>query len=443
MAIDAQNLQQLVEAPSERLDVEMKGWLDLTNNGQRGTLAKALIALANHGGGVAIIGFDTDGNPAQNRPENLAPYTQDAVNDVLDRFADPGFHCTVQLVKREADGLEYPVILVPGGHKVPVRSKRGSPGNEIQADRYYIRRPGPASEMPQGGHEWDELIRRCVRNNTDEIASLVRDVLEGRAPKADAPPGAAARLAQWETDSVARWMELVNQFPADSHVRMPSGHYRVAAVVEGVNLDVPRLREVMNRAEQHLTGWPPWWWPTREGIAPYVSGNTIECHIAEQAVHADAAHSDFWRVSTTGELFLIRGYTEDSLEQERRPVTPGTVFDLTLPIWRIGECLLFIQRFAMEADAEDSTVLVRCEWTGLQGRTLTALSGRRWLFDDHTSHSDGYTAMITIPVERISAALPEIVRDLVNPLYALFDFFQPPAAMYAEELGRMQRRELQ
>ena len=71
MAIDAQNLQQLVEAPSERLDVDLKGWLDLSDNGHRGTLAKALIALANHGGGVTIIGFDTVGDPAENRPDNL------------------------------------------------------------------------------------------------------------------------------------------------------------------------------------------------------------------------------------------------------------------------------------------------------------------------------------------------------------------------------------
>ena len=98
MAIDAQNLQQLVEAPSERLNVELKGWLDLADNGQRGTLAKGIIALANHGGGVLIIGFDTDGDPAENRPEEFGSYSQDAVNDVVDRFADPGFHCTVQMV---------------------------------------------------------------------------------------------------------------------------------------------------------------------------------------------------------------------------------------------------------------------------------------------------------------------------------------------------------
>ena len=296
--------------------------------------------------------------------------------------------------------------------------------------------------MPQNGQEWDDLIRRCVRNNTDEIASLVRDVLEGRAPKAEAPPETIDRLAQWDNESMARWVQLIGELPADSYVRMPRGHYRISAILEGVRVDLPQLRETIHRAAQHLTGWPPWWWPTREGIAPYIDGNVIECHIAAQEVHADAAHSDFWRISTRGELFLVRGYIEDSLAREaHRPLAPGTVFDLTLPVWRIGECLLFIQRFATDLGAQDSAVSVRCEWTGLRGRTLTVLSGRRALFDDHRTRSDGYVATINVPVERISASLPEIVRELVNPLYALFDFFEPPAAMYAEELGRMQRRE--
>ena len=442
MTIDAQQLQQLIETPSERLDVELKAWLNLSENGARGTLGKGLIALANHGGGVAIIGFDTDGNPAPNRPITLAAYSQDSINDVVDRFAEPGFHCTVHRVTRTVDDLQYPVILVPGGHKVPIRSKRGAPNNEILADRYYIRRPGPASEMPQGGHEWDELIRRCVRNNTDEIASLVRDVLEGRAPKAEAPPDIAARLAQWDAASMSRWTALLEALPENSPARMPHGHYRVACAVDGMVLDLPRLREVMQRAAQHLTGWPPWWWPTRNEIAPHIHQNTIECHITSHVLRADAAHSDFWRASTSGELFLIRGYIVDALTADSRPVQPGTVFDLTLPVWRVGECLLFIQRFAEEAGAAESAVTVRCEWTGLQDRHLTVLSGQRMLFDDHTSHTNTYCATVTTPAERISAGLPEIVRELVHPLYALFDFFQPPATLYSEELGRMQRREL-
>ena len=444
MTIDVRNLKQLLEAPNEELNLELKAWLDLSDKGHRGTLAKALIALANHGGGIAIIGFKSDGSPDGNRPDDLSSYSQDAINDVLERFADPGFHCTVQMVEREKDGLEYPLILVPGGHRVPIRSKSGSPGNEIQADRYYIRRPGPASEMPQGGHEWDELIRRCVRNNTDELASLIRDVLEGRAPKTDAPAEAADGLAQWDKDSIARWEELLNNFPADSHVRMPHGHYRVTAIVEGVSLDTPRLREAIIRADQKLTGWSPWWWPTRDEIKPRPHENTIECHIADRQLHADAAHSDFWRASNTGQLFIVRGYPEDSTEARvAGSPAPGTAFDLTYPIWKIGECLLFIQRFATEIDAEESMVSVRCQWSGLKERELAALfNPRRGLYRDYRTQTNKCASEVTVPVARISGSLPEIVRELVNPLYALFDFFEPPADIYIEELTRMQRREI-
>jgi len=36
VAIHPQQLRQLGEAPSERLEVELKGWLNLTDNGPRG-----------------------------------------------------------------------------------------------------------------------------------------------------------------------------------------------------------------------------------------------------------------------------------------------------------------------------------------------------------------------------------------------------------------------
>jgi predicted HTH transcriptional regulator len=46
----------------EAQDAEIKGWLDLRGNEEhKATLAKALLALANHGGGFVVIGFtETD-----------------------------------------------------------------------------------------------------------------------------------------------------------------------------------------------------------------------------------------------------------------------------------------------------------------------------------------------------------------------------------------------
>lgn len=438
MANDA-HLEGLVEAPIERLDVELKGWLNLTENGPRATLAKGIIALANHGGGFLILGFESDGSLSPGRPGNLHSYNQDAVNGIVDRFSDPAFHCTVHTVRRVADGLDYPVIVVPGGHKLPIRSKRNGPLNEIIADRYYVRRPGPASEPPQAAHEWNELLERCMANRRDEVVEVIRNVLEGRAPKPEASADVATTLQAWEAQSLARWNEVLADRPLDAAQRMPLGYYTFSCMIEGVHVSIRELESAMDTANQtKLTGWTPWWWPTRDIIRPYVHGKAIECNLGVFD-NAEPAHADFWRISRTGEMFLIRGYAEDGID--RRPnIFPGTVFDLTLPVWRIGECLLFVERFAAALGVPDAVAHVRCRFTGLNNRTLVSLENRRAVWDARTSHSEVVETHTSEPASQISVRLPEIVRDLTEPLFLIFDFFQPPDALYAEELDRMQRR---
>lgn len=47
-------------SPMETLDIEAKGWLDMDDVESKGAIAKALIALENHGGGFLVIGFTED-----------------------------------------------------------------------------------------------------------------------------------------------------------------------------------------------------------------------------------------------------------------------------------------------------------------------------------------------------------------------------------------------
>jgi hypothetical protein len=437
VTIDAQ-LQELVDAPSERLDVELKTWIDLRDNGHRAQLAKAMLAIANHGGGFIVIGFTTEGSTADGRPPTLDGYSQDAVNDTVDRFAEPAFHCNVHYVRRTADGQSYPVIVVPGGHKMPVRCKRGSQGNEVHENRYYIRRPGPASEEAKTAHEWNELIGRCVKSRRDEVADILRDVLEGRPPRAAATPDAAARLEQWTTESMERRNAVLGAIPANAAARMPHGYYTVSAEIEGFATDLPKAQHAAQTAARTKhTGWTPWWWPTRDGIRPYVEGNVIECSIGAQNGDVTADHADFWRISPRGQLFIIRGYTEDNMRD--RGIEPGMVVDLTLPVWRIGECLLYIARFAAAVDAEHASVLIRCRWIGLRGRRLTSLSARRAMFEERIARSNECSTSITTPADRITTALPEIVHELVEPLFILFDFFRPGNDFYTVELNRLQQ----
>jgi predicted HTH transcriptional regulator len=141
-----QRLPDLLRNPRETLDIELKGWLDLVNDdAHRALLAKAIIALANHGGGIIVFGFEETATgvvAANGRPANLADFSPDRINSAVNRFAEPPFHCDVEIVASPNDGLQYPVVVVPGGHQFPIRSRRSGPnGQGIQQNIYYIRRP--------------------------------------------------------------------------------------------------------------------------------------------------------------------------------------------------------------------------------------------------------------------------------------------------------------
>src|SRR3981189_827982 len=93
------DLDDLVNEPRETLDVEVKEWLDLTNNDHPATIAKEIIALANHGGGFLVIGSEerADGTfkSSASRPANLDAWSQDSIQSIVAKYADPSVQCRV------------------------------------------------------------------------------------------------------------------------------------------------------------------------------------------------------------------------------------------------------------------------------------------------------------------------------------------------------------
>ena len=293
-------LADLLVDPHETLDVELKEWLDIVgNNEHKAILAKALIALANHGGGFLIFGFaETDQGVTRspNRPNLVAAYTPDTVNAVIAGYAEPTFHCDVGIVSAP-DGLQFPIVSVPGGHHFPIKARRDGPnGQVVKQNSYYIRRPGPQSEIPQTGREWDVLIRRCVSNAREELLAQMRSILAG-APAVEAIPDDMATATRWFEKSLARWSEIVTGLPPENSARFPQGYLALGYYLTG---DLNRvggndLLDALRRAKIPLTGWPEFLVPTRPEIRPYPQNGTIECWIARDGQDHGATHSDFWR----------------------------------------------------------------------------------------------------------------------------------------------------
>ena len=109
------------------------------------------------------------------------------------KYADPGVQCRVHHRASAASRERYPIIAVPGGHRVPIRAKAGSPdGKKLSAHRVYIRRPGPASEEPKTAEEWDRFFERCLQNRRAELLEAIRSIMTGVIP--DAAPAIPTRF---------------------------------------------------------------------------------------------------------------------------------------------------------------------------------------------------------------------------------------------------------
>ena len=384
-----QELQPLVSEPREDLGVEYKGWLDLTGNEHKATVAKAAIALANHGGGFIVIGLADQGQQLQSqaRPAEIPEITQDAVNAAIRRYATPEFHCEMYNVPHPVTGVVHPVVAVPGTLAEPVLSKRDHPG-VIAQHRCYIRKPGPRSEEPQTGEEWRAMIRRCVRAGRDDMLEAIRSIVSGRVEIANPMPNALDDLRAYCEAARNRWQEVVENEPVGSLSRFPHGYYEMGFSLVGAEPaeGLADMRERLAVARRiRFTGWPPFLEMATPGWAPYAHENFIEAWVG-RPVHdrmdRDPPHSDFWRASPAGKLYTIRGYSEDGLE--RRPA--GELFDVTLPVWRIGEGLWFAVRLAETFRGVDE-IAVQCRYTGLNGRRLTSMAGRRAAFGDDRSNT--------------------------------------------------------
>lgn len=433
--------------PREDLSFEYKAWLDLATNHGKATLAKAVIAMANADGGYVVIGYDEEGDTLRSvpRPDKIREITQDLVNAAIRRFVMPALHIRMDVVENARTGVRHPVVVVPSTATTPVMAIRDCE-NILRQARVYVRHPGPRSEEPRTVEEWRALLDRCVRRSRTTMLDAIRAIVEGRVEEAGAGPGPQDRLVAFINTSRERHDELLGSvnLPTDAPARMPLGNYEIGFALEGAE-PAPSLVSLRQRVDEahriKLTGWPAFLTMTRQGLAPYAAEGGVEAWLGrpgiERFLGEDAAHSDFWRIVPEGMLYMRTGYDEDGAPDR---ADPGTAIDLTLPIWRVGEALLFARRFAATYDGIDR-ITARVRWSGLEGRTLRTMSGNRIPMSyDRVSHTAEVESALSVTPEQVDDNLPEVLRSFVAPVYEAFDFYELPPQVVEQELEGLMRR---
>lgn len=247
------------------------------------------------------------------------------------------------------------------------------------------------------------------------------------------------------SDALARWRELTKKLPATSPGRFPDGSYQFDYAIEGdlPNVELHRFRDVLEKAVVRHTGWPLFLFLTRHELSPYELDGVIECWLKpDDALGAnrplgDPAHCDFWRAVPSGRAFIMRGYQEDSQDT----IPPATIFDTTLPIWRMGELLMHAAALAslMARDLTEVKVRMRAHYTGLKGRVL-----RNWgnpasdlMFEGGAARSDEALLETTVNVQDINDRLAETVHPLAASLFERFGVNGLSLERVRAEIGRL------
>jgi hypothetical protein len=263
----------------------------------------------------------------------------------------------------------------------------------------------------------------------DAADHLKEEVLENLQPVRRQPP---AGLVDWERSCRGRLLELARaRFPIDPY---SPGAWSASYRILGTDLE-PSLQEMagmLREVKGRETGWPAWGAPTGGEDRPRPFDGNLECWMRGM-LPRQPSHADYWRADPKGRLCLIRGYEEDA----EMGLPPGTVLDLTLPIWRAGECLLHAERMAHRLGGESVQMMMR--WTGLRDRRLGAPASpqRREIPGEPMAADNEVISFVQADPEEIQNHLASLVRRLVGPLFESFDLFSPPEDIYQEELKRL------
>jgi hypothetical protein len=134
----------------------------------------------------------------------------------------------------------------------------------------------------------------------------------------------------------------------------------------------------------------------------------------------------------------IRGYQEDS--QDTFP--PHTIFDTTLPTWRLGEALLHAEALAgfLAQDKGQTKVRLRVLYTGLRGRILRAWANPMadLFMEGGAARSDEAMLETVISVPEIKTKLATHLHPLIASLFERFGVTGLSVERVEAELNKMQ-----
>ena len=437
-------IQQLVDAPSERLNIEVKPWLDPSKDWGEEKIAKALLALRNQNGGFLVIGFKDDDMspaPAIKGLDIRSAFHIDRIQWIVSRYASSSVPVAIHFPIR--DGLEHPVIQVESGIRTPVYCKQelNAKGKKIFSfGDIYVRTlssNGIASSSKIQKHEdLENLMQRCFENREADhvafLAKVIRSVSKADAakflsliseiqePSKSEPAEDELKLLNY---GISRLDEAAQERELDlSDIAFLEGALKIVGPLKQFSLTHEFLN-FLHSANPSLTGWPIWLISqsfTDTKTHPYPYDGTWEQFV--QAV-GYGYHLDFMVFSPNGQFYFARAL-EDDIQKSNSPGAPRTV-DPLIQLARVAETLAVGKAFAsvLGENPEELKLSFAFRWTGLKDRRLYAWSSPGFdIFSATSSRQAGAISFVELSATATEQEIIEKTTEAIKPLTSAFGY---------------------
>lgn len=229
------------------------------------------------------------------------------------------------------------------------------------------------------------------------------------------PEAASAPLeSDWFAEQRALADEGMKKTPRTAYMEIA---FALASRTEQFSL--PALNKAAETAPIHTFGWPIALYLTREGLRPRPRADGVVAEVISEKKES----YDFWALRRNGDFFWRGSLFED----ERRP---GDLF-LDTRIVRVTEALLYCGRLygALGVDRQ-RVVTITVRHAGLKGRNLSSANSRRYVVARDSSHEDESVVSFSVRLEELESDLVPLVKSVVSPMLALFDFFELDDQVY-------------
>ncbi|HWM63256.1 MAG TPA: hypothetical protein VNP96_04605 [Solirubrobacterales bacterium] len=180
----------------------------------------------------------------------------------------------------------------------------------------------------------------------------------------------------------------------------------------------PRLLDAINDASVHTFGWPiAVVLDNQDEYRPRPTSDGIVAEVAIGGDDHDRTSYDLWKLFRDGRFYTMLTLFED----ERVP--ESIFFDTRIN--RITESLFLLARLYRRLEVSDTDLVdISFRHAGLAGRTLRSANTNRAMYDSRNAAEDVADVRFSTTIEELESDLVGKVKEVTQPLFMLFDFFE-------------------